>query len=38
MTRKIETFAFLSSGTPNSDEAMRDLTKIYGHAEPGTPT
>ncbi|TDQ17859.1 NAD kinase [Phyllobacterium brassicacearum] len=33
MTRKIETFAFLSSGTPDSDEAMRDLTRIYGHVE-----
>jgi NAD+ kinase len=33
MNRKIETFAFLSSGTPDSDEAMHDLTKIYGQSE-----
>ncbi len=33
MNRKIETFAFLSSGTPDSDEAQHDLARIYGHAE-----
>lgn len=33
MNRKIETFAFLSSGTPDSDEAMHELTKTYGQTE-----
>ncbi|WP_457301877.1 NAD kinase [Phyllobacterium sp. P5_D12] len=33
MNRKIETFAFLSSGTPDSDQALHDLTRIYGQTE-----
>ena len=34
MTRNIETFAFLSSGTPESDEAMASLVQVYGQTAP----
>ena len=34
MTRNIETFAFLSSGTPESDEAMASLVHVYGQTAP----
>ncbi|MDQ0998865.1 NAD+ kinase [Phyllobacterium ifriqiyense] len=33
MNRKIETFAFLSSGTPDSDEAAQELIKFYGQSD-----
>ncbi|SDP09828.1 NAD+ kinase [Phyllobacterium sp. YR620] len=33
MNRKIETFAFVSSGTPDSDEAISELARIYGQTE-----
>ncbi len=33
MNRKIETFAFLSSGTPDSDQAAQELIKIYGQTD-----
>ncbi|MCO4319540.1 NAD kinase [Phyllobacterium sp. 21LDTY02-6] len=33
MNRKVQSLAFLSSGTPESDLAMQELTAIYGQAE-----